>query len=520
KGYPERQQALLAIGASQDAEQVRDLCALAWDPEEIVFNEKILPALEWYKCEFGHLLIPPAYVLPESFNHNNNKNNSSSNNNSNNRVMRMLRGFNLGGAVIQILCQKAYVAGRPDRQKSLHELGFIWEPQDIIFSQQLLPALQMFRDLHGHLDNPARFVMQDSPDMPVLLKGLKLGNMVNRIRSSKYLVKNEADRLHALGQLGFVWDSEEFNFQELIFPALEWYRQEFGTLLVPLEYELPESDPLPKLLWGFKLGAAVNEIRHRQDSVKGRPDRQKVLEELGLICEATPDREKSMNELGLVGNPQDFIFTQQLLPALRMFKDRHGHSNVPVRFVIQYSTDMPVLLRGFQLGRVVSQIRSSKYLVKNETGRLHALDELGFVWNSEEFNFQELMVPALEWYRREFGNLSVPILYELPESDPVPKLLWGFKLGAAVNKIRSRQGYVKGRPDRQKVLDELGFICEAAPVREKSMNKLGLCGNSQDITFTEQLLPALRMFKDWFGHLDIPVRFTMPESQNIPTLLQ
>ncbi|CAE8733344.1 unnamed protein product, partial [Polarella glacialis] len=434
--------------------------------------------------------------------------------------MRTLRGFNLGGAVLRIGRHNAYVAGFPDREKLLQELGFIWDSQDLRFTQQLLPALQMFKDWYGHLNVPFRFVIQDSPDMPALLKEFKLGKVVNQVRSSKYLVKNEAHRLQILDQLGFVWDSEEFNFQEFIIPALEWYRHEFGDLLVPLKYELPESDPLPKLLWGFKFGAAVNKIRSRQEYVKGRPDRQKVLDELGLICEAIPDLEKSMNELGLVGNPQDFIFTQQLLPALRIFRDRHGHSNVPVSFVIQYSTDTPVLLRGFQLGRVVSQIRSSKYLVKNETGRLHALDELGFVWDSEKFKFQELIIPALEWYRREFGNLSVPLKYELPESDPLPKLLWGFKLGAAVNKIRSRQGYVKGRPDRQRVLDELGLICEASPDRKKSMKELGHVGKPQDIIFTQQLLPALQMFRDWHGHLNVPVRFIMPESQDIPTLLQ
>jgi hypothetical protein len=50
-------------------------------------------------------------------------------------------------------------------------------------------------------------------------------------------------------------------------------------------------------------------------------------------------------------------------------------------------------------------------------------------------------VPALLTYKKVYGDLEVPYIFEVPPSEPWPEHLWGVELGATVSRIRSSENY-------------------------------------------------------------------------------
>ena len=54
-------------------------------------------------------------------------------------------------------------------------------------------------------------------------------------------------------------------------------------------------------------------------------------------------------------------------------------------------------------------------------------------------------------------HLEVKKPFVVPSEAPWAEEAWGMKLGNRVSKIRSREDYVKGHPERRAELDALGF---------------------------------------------------------------
>jgi len=81
--------------------------------------------------------------------------------------------------------------------------------------------------------------------------------------------------------MGFVWDDLERRWEE-VRAALLVYQEVHGDLEVPRRFVVPSEAPWPEEAWGMKLGFRVNHIRHREDYVKGFPERRVELDALGF----------------------------------------------------------------------------------------------------------------------------------------------------------------------------------------------------------------------------------------------
>ena len=110
---------------------------------------------------------------------------------------------------------------------------------------------------------------------------------------------------------------------------------------------------------------------------------------------------------------------------------------------------------GYKLGEKVSDVRSGNTNIDEEQKR--RLDEIGFVWKVEAFNFEEFY-SHLVAYKAEFGDLLVPQRYFCKD---------GYKLGQKVTDIRAGvkplkedQKYkgIKLDDEQKQRLDEIGFI--------------------------------------------------------------
>jgi hypothetical protein len=73
------------------------------------------------------------------------------------------------------------------------------------------------------------------------------------------------------------------------------------------------------------------------------------------------------------------------------------------------------------------------------------------------------------------------------------------KLGGTVSNIRSSEQFVKDRPERRQLLDDMGFVWDDFEHR-----------------WAEVALPALHAYLDLNGHLRVPISFVVPEEAPWP----
>jgi hypothetical protein len=127
---------------------------------------------------------------------------------------------------------------------------------------------------------------------------------------------------------------------------------------------------------------------------------------------------------------------------LKNYKEREGHCRVP-----QGHRE-----NGYRLGQWVAGQRSNKEAITAE--RRQRLNELGFVWDPYAADWEEGF-RYLKIYRERTGHCVVPVNHK--EN--------GYPLGYWVD--RQRQGKERGTlsAERERILDELGFVWEPFDVR-------------------------------------------------------
>jgi hypothetical protein len=176
------------------------------------------------------------------------------------------RGMNLGKVVSDLRHhRKASLA--QSQLDALNELRFHWGvSHDESWKKHLL-ALKVYRDLHGHVQVPKRFVIPaDHEKWPNETHGLKLGNVVNAFRTRKTSLPQ--NRIEALEALGFDWGvSLEDNWRKNLL-ALATFEEIYGHLRVPSHFVVPTDDPKwPEATHGMKLPILVYDLRKRRDSL-------------------------------------------------------------------------------------------------------------------------------------------------------------------------------------------------------------------------------------------------------------
>ena len=105
-------------------------------------------------------------------------------------------------------------------------------------------------------------------DWPEHLAGMKLGQIVSRIRKGGLEVKHLPERRAQLDEIGFDWgDPKRFIDVpfEKVMCALYAYFMIRGDTFVKNEFIMPDEQPWPTVLAGFELGKAVTRLRQLQN---------------------------------------------------------------------------------------------------------------------------------------------------------------------------------------------------------------------------------------------------------------
>jgi superfamily II DNA or RNA helicase len=242
--------------------------------------------------------------------------------------------------------------------------------------------------------------------------------------------KLSPERKRRLDEVGFVWDPFGADW-ESCFAALAKFKEREGHCRVPQTHI--ESD--------YKLGTWVS--NQRADANKMPPDRKSRLDQFGFVWDAR------------TANWEDAF------AALVKFKEREGHCRVPQT---HFEGD-------YNLGRWVSFQRAFSDRMIAE--RKKQLDEVGFVWDPFGLDWEDGFAALVKFKERE-GHCRVP--HSHIESD--------YGLGTWVSNQRADAN--KMTPDREKRLDQLGFVWNARTAN------------------WEDGFAALVKFKEREGHCRVP----------------
>jgi hypothetical protein len=125
--------------------------------------------------------------------------------------------------------------------------------------------------------------------------------------------------------------------------------------------------------------------------------------------------------------------------------------------LVKCEGDDPKYPAWLTLKQQAKQFRSAYRRLKLLQEDFEQLEGIGFAWCKNEEKWEKVVVPALLTYKKVYGDLEVPTIFEVPPSKLWPDHLWGMKLGATVSDMRSSETYVRNDPERRRWLDSKGF---------------------------------------------------------------
>jgi hypothetical protein len=231
---------------------------------------------------------------------------------------------------------------------NLMKIGIDLKPSGSPGLDIIKEGLLRYRELNGDMFVPFRFVVphQDSR-WPESTWSLKLGNLVRKIRAGDIL--NEKSEKDDLLSIGFEFESQRKAFSyDLIRSALIQYKDIYGYLLIPGDFEVPSNTELwPERVWGLQLGAAASSIREKGFFTEKKKD----LTSIGFDF----SNKKKMKNSTL---KRDIVKS-----AIARFEELNGHFNVPLRFIVpEGDTLWSKNMWGLELGSRVNVENKSKRL--------------------------------------------------------------------------------------------------------------------------------------------------------------
>jgi hypothetical protein len=105
-------------------------------------------------------------------------------------------------------------------------------------------------------------------EWPEHLEGMRLGDIVKRMRDGSLEVKHLPERKASLDAIDFDWGDDKYfldvPFEKAMCAMYAFYMVR-GDMFVPPDYVMPDEDPWPRALAGYELGKAVKRIRELQN---------------------------------------------------------------------------------------------------------------------------------------------------------------------------------------------------------------------------------------------------------------
>lgn len=299
----------------------------------------------------------------------------------------------------------------------LDDIGFVWDWQRQSANENWLRwmmKLKLFKEQYGHCN-----VEIDRWENRELAGWTRM----QRVLCSKgKLTENQILQLETIG---FTWDKAEENWMKR-FNELVRYKEEHGSCRMPRRWKAN-----PRLESWTRTQCQLRK--------KGKLDtqRERMLNEIGFVwANAISDEIKS-------GKAEEAWMKR--FNELVQYKEEHGDCRVPTGWKANP-----------KLGSWASTQRQLKRKGNLDAERERMLNEIGFVWDysaltaSISVQFKEAWMKRfneLVQYKEEHGDCRVPTGWE---ANPA--------LGFWVNAQRQRQRNGKLNTERERMLNEIGFV--------------------------------------------------------------
>ena len=403
-----------------------DKMGFVWDAREDKFNEYFL-ALNHYIAREGNALVPAHHIE---------------------------NGLRLG-SWINGLRTDMETRLMPERVKRLNSIGFVWDVSEHVFEQNFA-FLRQFVSREGHARVPSKHVED----------GFELGRWINYLRRKRDTAS--PDRIERLDAIGFVWNINDYNFNQNIALLRKFKAREGHTNVAQAHQED-----------GVGLGQWVQGVRQRKTELKTwqiesldslsfewrvkDPSHARYLKALAeyvahagdarvpitYVAETVelgswianmrkrrlrlgPELISALNRLGMIWDVRADEFEQNVL-LLERFVAREHHARVPIDH----------LENGVHIGNWVSSLRQKRARLSSE--RIAQLDKLGFIWDATVDVFERNFLLLLQFVSRE-KHANVPYLHRED----------GVGIGYWVGQIRRKRNQLS--PDQITGLDDLGFV--------------------------------------------------------------
>ena len=232
------------------------------------------------------------------------------------------------------------------------------------------------------------------------------------------------------------------------------------------------------------------------------PGKQNIHQKIG---------DRNYPDGGLMLNIADF---DQILHSIEIYKTLHGGLDIPLRFVIPTSKVWPPELHGFQLGRRLEQLQTSKNFYHEHSDKVEALAKLGWDMRRSKLVDEWIIVKrGLTTYKEIYGDTRVPVKFVVPDESPWDPVCRNDLLGVRVSTMRSTGRYVKENPARKAELDAMGFEWAVKGLGSNERAKV-------DEERFDKVLQTLRLFQEKHGHDAIlPSTFVVPSEPSWPESL-
>lgn len=274
------------------------------------------------------------------------------------------KGVALGAWLSQLRVAKKEGGGKagltPERETALEEIGMVWDPRKYQWEMNY-QAAENYYQTHGNLNVPAGYVTEG---------GIQLGAWIIRQRRigreapKEELEEWSREQTARLDAIGMEWAPLRENAWERAYRLAQKYREEHGSLNIPVSYVTQEGIHLGK--WIRRQREAYKEVTKKWDGVSW--ERRAKLESIGMIWEKETSREQNASE-GM--NRHTLSWKQQYEEARRFYQER-GHLHVPSPYPGAGGRDL-----GNWLKKQRAKQRAGK--LKHEQAVL--LEEIGMCWN-------------------------------------------------------------------------------------------------------------------------------------------
>jgi hypothetical protein len=318
----------------------------------------------------------------------------------------------------------------PDRQARLEETGFRWMVVLPTAWEEKYLLLKRFKAREGHC-NVSHSHKEDRAN---------LGVWVSHQRQLKTKERLDPDRQDMLEEIGLEWVLNSATWAEM-YALLKQFKTREGQCNVPRSHT---ED-------GIKLGVWVAN--------------QCCLKKMGTL---DPDRQKCLEDIGFEWVRHEKRW-DETFSLLERFKEREQHCNIPSG----HTED------GINLGRWVKKQRQFQKNGSLDGGRKKRLEEIGFEWDLTSMAWDKTFALLQQFNKRE-GHCNVP---SLNKED-------GANLGVWVSRQRQLKTKERLDPDRQKLLEEIGFEWVLASA------------------IWDKMCALFKQFKIREGHGSVPIRHT------------